>query len=137
MQAINLDKNISVKIRYRKLILPSDCGLADGDMLVVTRYLHAQSNLALYTKEQFRNVMEALYPASTSESLASKIEAIRRFVIGNAAECIVEDGKISIPPHLMKDAGLHREAIWIQRNKGIEICSPESVVSGNFANIVV
>lgn len=125
MQAKNLDQKIPVKIRYRKLNLPSDCGLADGDVLVMTMNLHAQSNLALYTKEQFNDVMEALYPASMSESLASKIEAIRRFVIGNAAECVVEDGKIAIPPHLMKDVGLHREAIWIQRNKGIEICSPE------------
>jgi len=129
MQAKNLGQRISVKICYRKLSLPSDSGLTNGDVVVLTTYLYAPSCLALYTKEQFSKVIDALHGTNMSESLASKIESIRRVVIGSALECVVENGKITIPPYLMEQAGLQSEAIWTQHDNRIEICSPEYIHS--------
>lgn len=115
---------IPVKIRYRKLALPDQSGFTDGGELVVTMNALTLSSLALYTKDQWNQIMDQLHDANTEES--ETLLSLRRLVIGNAEELLVKDGKIGIPQHLMSQAGLHRDAIWIQRANQIEIRSPES-----------
>ena len=114
MKEIISDEKILVKIRYRKLILPSICKFSEGDSLVITMSACTSFGIAIYTNEMWLSIQDGLSKAKIS---------VQRYLIGNAENCIVEGGAIRISSHLMNAAGLHRTAIWIQRINRVEICN--------------
>lgn len=118
MQEKISDKKVLVKIRYRKLILPSTYDVSERDEFVLTMSACTSYGLALYTKEEWLSIKDGLFKASM---------AVQRYLIGNAEELVVEDGGIRISPILLDAAGLKREAIWIQCVNRVEICNPKFI----------
>lgn len=110
------DEKILVKIRYRKLILPSTSNFSEGDSVVLTMSACTPYGLALYTNDKWISIRDGLLNARMS---------VQRYIIGHAEDCMVEDGGIRISTILFDAAGLKREAIWIQRVNRVEICNPK------------
>jgi DNA-binding transcriptional regulator/RsmH inhibitor MraZ len=116
------DEKILVRIHYLKLFFPSTYSVSNGDEFVLTMSACTPFGIALYTEDKWIPIRDELL-ANTSDIKAQR-ELTRR-LIGNAENCIVEDGGIRISPHLMKKADLHREAVWIQCANRVEIWNPK------------
>ena len=117
------DAKVILKIRKGKLCFPSDYRVSNRDVVILTRNAFAPFSIALYTKEQWISVREALVDAATSTGGVSG-DLIRQ-VLANAVECIVEECEINIPSHLLKLADLKNEALWIQGETRVELWDPE------------
>lgn len=115
------DEKMLVKIRYRKIILPSTYDVSEGDWLVLTRSACTPYGLALYTQDTWIAIRDKLWSARPSDGPTDAM----RYLIGHAEDCLVEKGGIRISPDLLGVTELQREAIWIPRANRVEIWHPK------------
>lgn len=119
------DEIIVLKICNGRLCLPSSYKESNGKILILTRSVLNTSRLALYTREQWIPILSSML-GNGAPKYDGKRQALTRYVIGNAEDCMVEAGAIQISSHLIKAAGLHSDVIWIKGSNHIGIWNPKA-----------
>ncbi|MFC1532728.1 division/cell wall cluster transcriptional repressor MraZ [Thermodesulfobacteriota bacterium] len=87
--------------------------------LVVTNYLKC---LWAFAKDDWRIIEEK---AANLSLMDSAVNTYRRYFISGAQECLLKQGRITIPPDLREIAGLDKEVVLVGELKLFEIWDRE------------
>ncbi len=114
----NLDAKgrLSIPARFREALKTSS-----DSRLVVTNLPYC---LTAYPMETWRAIekMFSKYIAGPSKMLA-----LKRYLIGSAVDCNLDrQGRILLPAHLRKQAGLEKSVVLVGLGENFEIWNPDS-----------
>lgn len=114
--AIDHKGRVNIPAKFRKALSPEA-----GDTFVLTRGL--EGCLFVYPLDEWKNLVERLKSLQTTQA---KARFFVRTLMANASECVVDNqGRISLPQHLLELGGLGKEALFLGMIDKIEIWNPE------------
>ena len=120
----NIDKKgrMTVPSNYREQ--------TSGDLVCVTKGL--DGNLMAYSKDKFDIIADSINSQSITDPL---LRSMRREILGGSAELTYDTvGRILIPTHLRKFAGIEEKVVIIGVGDSFEIWAPERLDAEENAN---
>lgn len=104
-----------------RLIIPAKFREELGDMCIIT--IGLDKCLTVYTKSGWDQFSAKLAEMASGQA---KVRAVKRYFFGNAADVEFDkQGRILLPAHLRKQAGLEKEAVIVGVADTVEIWSRE------------
>ena len=106
---------LAIPARFKEILKQKE-----ESCLVVTNHLNC---LWAFAKDDWRIIEEK---AANLSLMDSAVNTYRRYFISGAQECLLKQGRITIPPDLREIAGLNKEVMIVGELKLFEIWDRES-----------